>query len=766
MFFAFRTMVGFDQSRNMGEHATSGITSNFKNTVKNLKRLVGLAFDDPEAQYEMKELPLSFFKTSIGGVGIKVTLDGETQELPVEQILGMMIHHMGEVAARSAQASDPSIPLEKLMPSDWVISIPPYFNDCQRRAVLAGCEMVGITGVQRLMHETTATALAYGIFKDLRKEFTKDDPVNVMFIDMGASCFSVSIVSFEPGHLYVKSTAYDKHLGGRDFDKIVANFIANDFSSKYKNLSTPPMEKPKTKIKILAAAEKAKKTLSPAGVKEARINLEMLQDDYDYSGILKADQYESMCQPLLDKLQAPIQQALEEAKLTVADLKFVEIVGGSTRIGCVKRQLSTILNGMNLSTTLNADEAIARGCALQSAILSPRFKVLPYEIVEANPYPIVLSWEDDSVVMFDRNINFPIVRRVTLKRCGDFNVTANYSDKTEIAQFTIKVPAEGEEKKVRVNIKENIHGIIELSSTQMVVEEEVVEEEAPAADEAAKEGGDAPKDEGEKKKKVKKTNLDFSTKRPLEWSAAEIQLAHEKEVTMINHDRVVRETADMRNELESYIYDMRDKITSDSQLGPYGTEAEQAAFKTLNEATENWLYEDGFDAQKSVYAEKLAELKKLGGPIEKRQAEANGRAAALNNLKANLELYQNFVNDSQTNDAYKHITDEDREKVRDYTDKTSGWMYEMMDKQGDLGLNQDPVLTIAELHSKNTQLNTNCGPIMRKPVPKPPKVEPKKEVPKPDEDKAAETEEDKNGGGDKMEVEQEATDGGDKMETD
>jgi heat shock 70kDa protein 4 len=761
-------MVGFDECRKVGEHATSGVTSNFENTVTGMKRLIGLAFDDPRAQREMELQPgLKFVPvshtTGPPSVGVKVMLGGEETVVAIEAIFGMMVKHLGEIAAGKAQESDPSLPLDKLMPQDWVIAIPNYFTDSQRRAVLTGCDFVGIGGVQRLMHETTATALAYGIFKDLRKEFTKETPANVMFIDMGASAYTVSIAVFEPGKLIVKSAHCDPNLGGRDFDLLIAQYISDKFSEKFKGkLSADPMSKAKTRIKLLAAAEKAKKTLSPVGVKEARIDLEMLQDDYDFHSSLNSTDYEAMCEPLLDRLAAPIEAALAEVKLTNSDLTSVEIVGGSTRIGCIKRKLTEILNGATLSTTMNADESVARGAALQSAILSPRFKVLPYEIVEAQPYPVKISWEDaenkgmevdnasgettptDSVVMFDRGISFPIVRRVTLRRAGEFTVKAVYDDACkqygvpaaagkDIAEFTIKAPVGGEDKKVRVNVKEDIHGIIQLSSAQMVEE---IEEEPLEAE--AKEAGDEKAEE--KKKKIKKTNLECSTVRPLDWTAEEINKAYEAEVAMANTDRVVRETADMRNELESYIYVMRDKIVSDSHLGPYGTEDEKAAFSAKNESMENWLYEDGFDAHKSVYAEKLADLKALGEPLEKRQAEAEGRAAAISNLKSTLELYQNWANDAQTNEAYSHITDEERGKVCATTDATSGWLYEMLDKQGGLAPNQDPVLMIADVNKKIHELNTVCGPIMRKPKPKP-----AKEVPKPDETKKEET---ANGNGD------------------
>jgi heat shock protein 4 len=400
---------------------------------------------------------------------------------------------------------------------------------------------------------------------------------------------------------------------------------------------------------------------------------------------------------------------------------------------------------------MNADEAVARGTALQSAILSPRFKVLPYDIVEAQPYPVTVSWAGeeaagmecdgegasptDSVVMFDRGLTFPIVRRVTLRKSGTFVVKSVYDESSvqkyglpagaprDLAEFTIHAPpAEGgEERKVRVNVKNDIHGIIQMSSVQMV--EEVMEEET--AEEKPKEGEEGK--EPEKKKKVKKTNLEFSTARRMDWTEEEINKAYEAEVSMANTDRIVREKADMRNHLESYIYDMRDKVSSDSQLGQYGTEEEKAAFNSANEAMENWLYEDGFDATKTVYAEKLAELQKLGGPLERRQQEAAARPGAVQTLRSTLELYQNWVNTESSDEMYAHITEEELEKVRKCTDEVSAWMYDMLDKQGGLGLDQDPVLTVRDLTAKTQEVNSACGPIMSKPAPKKKKEETKKE---------------------------------------
>jgi len=802
-------MVGFSGSRSMGEEAQSTASSNFRNTISGIKHLIGLTFDDPRAQSEMKRHAFKCVPfphpggNSPDSIGVEVDFTSEKHVVPIEQVAGMMIKHMGSLAAKRSEEdskglivkdislSDPSHPL---FPKDWVITIPGYYTDSQRRALLAGCKIVGVTGVRRLMHEHTATALAYGIFKDIRKEFTKDTTTNVMFIDMGASTYSVSIVSYEQGKLTVRAARHDSCLGGRDFDELIASFLKDKFVEKYgSKLSCKPESKPKVMYKLLGAAEKMKKTLSPHGVKEARASLECLMDDFDFNTKLNAVEYEKMCVPLLDRLQKPVDLALADAGMGVKDLATVEIVGGGMRVGCVKRRLGEILGlsgGANcgMSSTMNADEAVARGAALQSAILSPRFKVLPYEIIERTPFSVRISWNEsksdnlateegvevcnaevdggeqaaiaNSVVMFDPSSNQPCVRRVTLTRAGEFEVTASYEGnaeegfpegiKKEICSFKIKAP-EGAENKVRVNVKQDIHGSILLSSAQMVEqiteedekkEESKDTEEGPEKKEGEKKEGEKKvekkkEDEGtdpkpaEKKKKIKKTNLEFSEMRDLDWSEASINQAHEVEVSMSNVDRIFIETGKLRNDLESYIYDYRDKVSSSSGLGMYANEKDRAAFTSALEKMENWLYEDGYDVTKSVYAEKLSELRAMGDPMDNRQREAAERPAAMNALQRTIEKYNNWINTNASEEQYAHITAEEIKKAHDACDAAASWMYDMLDKQGGLSQHDTPVVKAAEVNTKCKELANIVSPIMHKPKPQPKPEE--KKVDKKDE---------------------------------
>jgi heat shock protein 4 len=225
-----------------------------------------------------------------------------------------------------------------------------------------------------------------------------------------------------------------------------------------------------------------------------------------------------------------------------------------------------------------------------------------------------------------------------------------------------------------------------------------------------------------------------------------LQREIEVEVDMTNADRIVGQTADARNELESYIYDMRDKIVSDTQLAPYCTEGERTAFSAMLESYENWLYEEGFDATKSVYVKKLVELKKMGNPIDNRQYEARNRPNAMSALQKTIEKYTSWLNTSSGDENYAHITEEELATCSDKVDKASAWMYDMLDRQGVLAANVDPVVTAEQIYSKNKELNDAVSPVMHKPIPKP-KVEEKKAEEKKEEQSKKEEETKEGGGG-------------------
>lgn len=690
----------------------------------------------------------------------------------MEQCIAMMLSKLVSITLESTGAK----------PGDCVVSIPGYYTDAQRQAMLNACEIAQLHCL-RLLHEGTAAALEYGMFKSAKGVFSADKPQNVVFLDYGQSAFSVTVASYVTGKLTVSAAAHDRKLGGRDFDELIAKKIAAAFQAKHND---DPWNNPKARMKLMDAAEKAKKTLSPTGVTEARISIECLMNDLDFNMTLTLDEFVTDSEPLLARMAPPIMQALAQSGIAPADIGVVEIIGGSTRLGFVKSRMSDILIGsgvpidktaMNngLGTTMNADEAVARGTAWQAALLSTRFRVKEFQVIDAVTYPVKLSWEGGesgaaveegdeagedndekaesngagSAVIFQKNEATPSAKKVTFRRSKPFTLTASYDDSALpdlppnmspiIRTFNVEAPVVTSEDvpKIRVNLKHNLHGIVTVSSAQLMeeIKEEVkVEEkkETETVEGEAKEGEskEAAAEEPPKKKRFKKVDLPVVASE-VGMSKARLQTAIELEVSMTHQDKVIEETNSARNDVESYIYSQRDAIVGPMQ--PYFTSDEKEAQEAALTAAEDWLYYgDGYDAQKSVYVEKLRDLKQKGSKALFRCNDAKERDSYIKALKEAMDQSKNWLSGPASSSDNAHITDEDRSTVRTACNDAETWLYSQLEKQGMLEPNVDPVLTTEDLAKQRKELVDKCKPIVNKPKPKPPKVEEKKEETTPD----------------------------------
>jgi len=217
-------------------------------------------------------------------------------------------------------------------------------------------------------------------------------------------------------------------------------------------------------------------------------------NDVDVSAMMKRDELEQLVAPLLSRVTAPLERALKEAKLTTAEIESIEMVGGTTRIPSLKERVSAFFGGKSLSFTLNADEAVARGCAFACAIYSPVFRVREFTVHDITPYPIEFSWEptpeipneDSSLVVFSRHNPIPSTKILTFYRKNTFDVELRYADSKGlpgklnpwIGLYTIKnvTPADdGELSVVKVKARMNLHGVLNLESAYIVADEEVEE---------------------------------------------------------------------------------------------------------------------------------------------------------------------------------------------------------------------------------------------------------------------------------------------------
>lgn len=717
--------------------------SNITNTITCMKLLVGRKFDDAEVQAEMAKLPYKTVKLPNGGVGIVINYNDEPLTVSAEHAMAMMLVKAKDISSKANAGVNIG---------DAVLAVPHWFTEAQRRGVVQACEIASLN-VMKVANESTNVALSYGIFKSAKKLFSETEPTHIMFIDIGYTGMAVTIVDFIQENMKVRSTVCERGVGGRDFDDIIIEYLAETFEKKTgKNVR----KNIKAVLKMQAAAEKAKKTLSPAGVNEVNISVECLADDIDLNALLTRTEFEARAANLVARLKAPIDRALSEAGLTREQLAETEIVGGTSRVNIIKRTLGEILgldpSAMNygLKTTMNADEATSRGGALQCAMLSSRVKVKPFNIVDRMPYGIQASFEGaassdgeassssdskvTSVSMYVRGDEIPHKpRRLTFRnKTSDFSVTLSYDDASAallpvgesrfVSKFTIKIPsaliaAANTVGDVRVTWNLDKHGFVYVQSAQLMEElpytaEELEAAAAAAAAPEAKDGESKTVDPS--KKRFKKTDLQVVVETP-GLSPAEIKAALELEANMAFEDRMITETADKRNELESYIYGMRDKM--DGVLAPYGSAKEKDQLKALLSSAEDWLYGDGFDSTKQQYTRKIDELRAVGDLMEKRLTEAENRPQAIEGLKKQLEMCKAFA--SKYSEEYAHIQEEERDLLRKEIRNTEDWMYDNISQQGSLPLHAEPLLTGESISIKRNALFKVSNPIMTKPKPKP-----------------------------------------------
>ncbi len=474
----FSSLVGFGpKSRYLGEPAKTQEISNLKNTVGSLKRLAGRSINDPDVQLEQQYVSAPLVDCGGGQVGAEVSYLGKKEKFSATQLTAMLLNKIKQTASNEL----------KLPVCDIVMSVPAWFTDVQRRSLIDAAEVAGLK-LLRLINDPTATALGWGITK-LDLPAADERPRRVAFIDVGHSNYTCSIVEFKKGELTVKSTAYDRHFGGRDLNMALVSHLQKEFKGKYKiDIATNP----KALVRVEAAAEKLKKVLSAN--QQAPINIESLMNDIDVSAMITRQEFEAMIEPVLLRVAAPLERALADAKLTKDEIDIIELVGGSTRVPAIKERIQAFF-GKPLAYTLNQDEAVARGCAFSCAILSPVFKVRDFAVQDIVNYPIEFSWEKDvdipdedtSLTVFNKGNVLPSTKILTFYRKQPFDLEARYAVPEElpgktspfIGRFSVKgVQADPKMEFMICKLKArvNIHGVLNVESGYYVEDQEVEEE--------------------------------------------------------------------------------------------------------------------------------------------------------------------------------------------------------------------------------------------------------------------------------------------------
>merc|ERR1712018_245483 len=300
----------------------------------------------------------------------------------------------------------------------------------ERRALMDAASIAGLN-VLKLMNDTTATALAYGIYKqDLPT--AEEKARNVIFVDCGHVGVQVAAASFNKGKLIMKACTFDRNdCGGRMFDRVLVKYFAEEFRSKTK---MDPFSKPRALLKLETEVEKIKKQMS-ANTNKLPLNIECFFEDRDLSRHIDRATFEDMIANELQRIEQVMVECLKASEWKQEDIYSVEVVGGSSRIPAVKAAIERIF-GKQPQTTLNADEAVSRGCALQCAILSPTFKVREFSVTDIQPFAIKLNWkaeqDNGNMVIFPKFHQVPFSKILTFYRRDNFAVEAEYDGEVPV----------------------------------------------------------------------------------------------------------------------------------------------------------------------------------------------------------------------------------------------------------------------------------------------------------------------------------------------
>jgi len=651
------TCVSFGtKSRSLGVAARNQISTNIKNTVLYFKHLIGRKFDDPIAQNFLQHVTCPTSRGPNGEILFEVNYLNEKHRLSVEQITAAFL-----VKLKTITESQVGFRV-----SDVVISVPPYFTDIQRQSLLSAGVVAGLN-VLKIVNEDVAVGIAYGIYKKGQLPATTEKNGKlVAFIDIGHSATCASLMEFHERQVKIRESVFDLGVGGFYFDQLIREHFNTEFQQKFK-INTK--SNPRAWLRLLDECEKLKKQMS-ANTTEIPFGIECFMNDVDVSGRMSRATFEEKAEPIFQRFRELLDNLIKRSGVNVKDISEVEVIGGSSRIPFIKQIVAHYFN-REPRTTMNADDVVARGAAMQCAILSPSIKVMEFNVLNTQHYNLCVNYINSegkhvTQTVFKRNDDFPFGRVLPLHKTDPFTISAFYERSNDLPQTDTEIgtwevqgvtkPADADYRVVRVKLQVDQNGVFsvrkalyeELAPPEPDQEDqEPMDTSEPASNNAQEGNGtteqnDAPQTNdqpAEEKKKEPKKPKKLVFELPIVKLAGynvplDALIAFEKQMQEVDLNEKLK--ADSKNAVEEYVYSMREKLSE--QLAEFVTEQESDQFRTLLTDMEDWLYGDGEEAESDVYQKKLAELRDIiEPPINRRQREKFDQEQIAKNLAAEEE---------------------------------------------------------------------------------------------------------------------------------